>query len=127
MSKQLTDYESKLLDAWEEAFKKGQLTLWIMLALRQGPKHMAEIKTFIHRQTDKVLSADDQSMYRALRRYADAEMIEFDTSPGEGGPDRKIYRLTATGDAVLNQFLQRNIIRPLYKPGVRRLVQGDKS
>ena len=121
----LSDYEHKLLEGWEEAFKKGQLTLWIMLSLREGPKHMAEIKDFISRQTDDTLSADDQSMYRSLRRYTDAEMIQYETEPGEGGPERKIYRLTPVGEAVLSAFLDRNVIRTLYKPSVQKLVTGE--
>jgi len=31
----MNEYEQQLLDGWEEVFKKGQLTLWIMLALRR--------------------------------------------------------------------------------------------
>jgi hypothetical protein len=27
----------ELLNAWEETYKKGQLTLWIFLALKEGP------------------------------------------------------------------------------------------
>ena len=116
-------YEEQLLDAWEEVFKKGQLTLWILLALKDGPKHMAEIKQFIEKATDGSMTADDQSMYRALRRYHDAEMVGFTGEPGRNGPDRKVYRLTAIGHAVLESFVQRNILNVFYKPHIKRLVE----
>jgi PadR family transcriptional regulator PadR len=36
--------KTDLLTTWEETYKKGQLTLWIFLALRDGDKYMNEIK-----------------------------------------------------------------------------------
>lgn len=110
----LDSYEQKLLEGWEDVFKKGQLTLWIMLALKDGAKHMTEIKTFITKATKGTLSADDQSMYRALRRYHDAELIVFKQEPGKSGPDLKVYSLSSIGGKILNEFIDRNIL-PIVK------------
>ena len=33
---------SELLSAWEETYKKGQLTLWIFLALKEDKKYVDE-------------------------------------------------------------------------------------
>ncbi len=120
----MSHYEQKLLAGWEEVFKKGQLTLWILLALRDCPKHMAEIKNFIHSATGGVLSVDDQSMYRALRRYHDVEMVGFTTEPGDNGPDRKVYALTGVGAKVLDQFLDRNIVSVFYRKDIKDLVMN---
>jgi PadR family transcriptional regulator PadR len=38
---------SELLSAWEETYKKGQLTLWIFLSLKDGNKYVDEIKLFV--------------------------------------------------------------------------------
>lgn len=103
-------YEMKLLEGWEDVFKKGQLTLWIMLALNDGAKHMAEIKNFITKATNGTLSADDQSMYRALRRYHEAELVDFQELPGKSGPDLKVYSLSMVGRKILNGFIDRNIL-----------------
>ena len=70
----LSKYEETLLEGWEDVHKRGQLTLWILLALKDGPKHMQKIKRFISDITSMSISADDKSMYRALRRFADAEI-----------------------------------------------------
>ena len=105
----LNGYEQELLDGWEEIYKRGQLTLWILLALQDGPKHMAEIKAYIHGQTANVVTADDQSMYRALRRYNEAGMVTFSNEKISNGPDRKIYELTSVGQNVLSRFIERNI------------------
>jgi PadR family transcriptional regulator PadR len=118
----LDNYEQKLLDGWEEVFKKGQLTLWIMLALKDGPKHMTDIKQFIYHATNGTLSADDKSMYRALRRYYDAEMLDFTTKSSKG-PDLKIYSLTKIGSSVLDSFVERNITRVFYKPQIKELIE----
>lgn len=125
MVPKLSTYEQRLLEGWEEVFKKGQLTLWIMLALKDGEKHMAEIKQFIAVVTDGNLTADDQSMYRALRRYYDAELVEYGTEPGDGGPERKVYRLTPIGSRVLKSFVERNIANVFYSKEVKNLI-GEK-
>jgi len=119
----LDEYESKLLEGWEDVFKKGQLTLWIMLALKDGPKHMTEIKQFISEATNGTLSADDKSLYRALRRYYDTELVDFNAEPGKGGPDLKIYSLTDVGRKVLAMFTKRNITDVLLKPDIRSLIE----
>ena len=118
------DYQQKLLHGWEEVFRKGQLTMWIMLALADGPKHMTKIKEFIGHATHNGVVVDDQSMYRALRRYYEAEMIDFKTEPSVAGPDLKVYTLTMTGKSVLGQFVSRNITSVFYEPHIKKLIEG---
>ena len=38
---------SELLETWEETYKKGQLTFWIFLSLKESKKYVDEIKRFI--------------------------------------------------------------------------------
>ena len=96
-----------------------------MLALKDGPKHMAQIKQFIRETTGEALTADDKSMYRALRRYYDAEMVDYRAIPGDRGPDRKLYELTAVGGHVLNAFVNRNIMNVFYTPAIKKLLERD--
>ncbi len=119
----LSSYEQKLLDAWEDVHKKGQLTLWILLALYESPKHMNQIKDFIKDKTVGTQTADDQSMYRALRRYDDTELVIFNTQKSDNGPDLKVYELTETGHKVLTNFVQRNITDIFYNPTVKPLIK----
>lgn len=119
------DYEQILLDGWEDVFKKSQLTLWLLLALKDGAKHTAAITAFIERQTLETIAVDTQSMYRALRRLADSDVVSFIQEPSNKGPDRKIYQLTAIGGRLLQKFLERNIINVLYQPDIQALVRKE--
>jgi PadR family transcriptional regulator PadR len=114
----LTRYERILLEGWEETYKKGQLTFWILFSLVGKGRHMNDIKDLIHQLTNKSLTADDQSMYRALRRLNDAELIEYTNVPSDNGPDLKMYSLTKTGNNVLQVFTERNISSVYYEPAV---------
>lgn len=102
-------YVQTLLVGWEDVHKKSQLTLWVLLALKDSPKFMAEIKQFIEERTNQTITADDKSMYRALRRFADAELIDNTSEASKSGPDKKIYHLTDIGTQTLEAFLDRNI------------------
>jgi PadR family transcriptional regulator PadR len=122
MSNPDTTYTNQLLQGWEDVFKKGQLTLWILLALHDGPKDMAGIREYMARTTDGLIAADDVSLYRALRRYHDNEIADFTTAPGKG-PERKLYSLTPIGLQLLSQFVQRNIVGTLYQPEIRKTLE----
>lgn len=118
-------YETKLVTAWESVYKKGQLTLWILLALKTHEMSMADIKTFIEQKTASAITADDRSMYRALRRFHAMDLVSYYDSPSNrGGPDRKIYQLTETGRNVLASFMQRNILAVYFNPDNQNLLQG---
>lgn len=118
---------TSLLEGWEEVYKKGQLTLWVLLAVRDVPRHMREIKEFIATATHNTFSVDDNSMYRALKRYEKARLLTFALAPGDGGPVRKVYRLTDLGLALLNQFVERNITQVYYDKNVKALMNGGKN
>jgi len=123
MVHKLTKQEQELLNGWEEVYKRGQLTLWIMLSLQHSPKHMSDIKTFIETETHGVVTADDQSMYRALRRYYQTELVTFINEPVTNGPDRKVYSLTDTGAHILQEFIERNIMQLLNQSTIKKLME----
>lgn len=118
----LNRFEQTLVEGWEDIYKKSQLTLWILLALKDGSKHMAEIKSFIAEATNQTIVADDKSMYRALRRFVDTDLLSYTTEPNDKGPDRKLYLLTDSGQAVLSEFVSRNIVDIYFKPSVKSLL-----
>lgn len=120
------ELSGQLLEAWEETHKKGQLTLWIFLALRDGPKYVSEIKTFIEVNTGQTIICEEQSLYRALRKFQLVEMTAFNPGRGDGGPDRKYYYITPMGEDILDQFIERNI-RLFFRPEVENLMSRKQS
>lgn len=116
------DYKTRLLETWEETYKKGQLTFYMFLALKDGPKYVGEIKEFIERITSGAITCEEQSLYRALRKYYDLEMVEFNLREGERGPDRKYYQLTSLGSELFDAFVQRNI-SILYNDEVKTILR----
>lgn len=98
-----------LLSSWEETYKKGQLTLWIFLALKDGEKYVDEIKEFISEKSKETISCEEQSLYRNLRKYQHIDVVAFKRKKGNKGPDRKYYYLTDLGNELLKKFIDRNI------------------
>ncbi len=111
----------ELLDAWESTYKKGQLTLWIFLALRDEPKYVDEIRTYIEHITAGTIKCEEQSLYRNLRKYLHIKVVSFDLRKGNKGPDRKYYKLTTLGDELLQRFIDRNI-QLFYVPEIKKLL-----
>jgi DNA-binding PadR family transcriptional regulator len=119
------ELSGQLLEAWEETHKKGQLTLWIFLALRDGPKYVSEIKAFIETNTSQTIICEEQSLYRALRKFQQVEMTSFNPGKGDGGPDRKYYYLTPMGEDILDSFIERNI-KLFFLPEIINLMNRKK-
>jgi len=100
----------ELLNAWEETYKKGQLTLWVFLALREGRKCVEEIKEFVERVSEGTMSCEEQSLYRNLRKFQHLEIVTYESRKVSKGPDRKYYYLTETGEELFKRFVERNIL-----------------
>ncbi len=114
-------YEDRVLQGWEEIYKRGQLTLWVLLALRDGAKAMGEIRHWLREITDDTVTVEERSLYRVLQRFDKAELVSFTAQSSTKGPDQKLYALTPLGKRILARFIDRNI-RLFTKPAVRRLL-----
>ncbi len=109
MNTKKSEFQEELLEAWEASYKKGQLTLWLFLALKEKEKYVGEIRAFIEEQSQGTIICEEQSLYRTLRKFRNLEMVDFNEQEGNKGPMRKYYYLTALGEAILEQFIERNI------------------
>ena len=103
------DIFPELLSSWEQTYKKGQLTLWIFLALKDGQKYVDEIKEFIESKSKNTINCEEQSLYRNLRKYEHIDVVTYENRKGNKGPDRKYYFLTKMGSELLENFIERNI------------------
>jgi len=114
-------YEEKVLRGWEEVYKRGQLTLWVLLALHDSSKRMEEVKRWLKDITDNTITAEDRSLYRVLQRFYTAELVTYTSQGSERGPDQKLYTLSPLGKRVLARFIDRNI-KLFTEPEVQGLL-----
>ena len=100
----------ELLNAWEETYKKGQLTFWIFLALKESNKCVEDIKAFVEKASKQSMSCEEQSLYRTLRKFQNLTIVAYENRKVSKGPDRKYYHLTENGFLLFRRFVERNIL-----------------
>lgn len=100
---------SDLLTKWEETYKKGLLSFWILLLLYERPSYPYEMSAEVAKISQGTISVDDNSIYRALNRFESVGLVKSELQQSSTGPHRKYYSLTPTGKALLAEFIQRNI------------------
>ena len=115
-----------LLAQWEETYKKGLFSFWLLLLLAQRKAYPYEIKGAISEMSQNTINADENSIYRSLNRLADSGIVGSEVLPSETGPSRRYYFLTALGRDLLNRFINRNIL-VFEQPEVAQLIQKTLS
>ena len=100
----------ELLSQWEEVYKKGLLSFWILLLLHGEEMYAYEMTAVIAEMSQGTVVVDEKSVYRALKRFEDNEIIQSNLRKSDVGPPRRYFRLTTLGEALLRQFCQRNIL-----------------
>lgn len=100
---------SDLLTKWEETYKKGLLSFWILLLLSERPSYPYEMSAEVAKISQGTISVDDNSIYRALNRFEAAGIVKSELQQSNMGPQRRYYTLTSKGKALLTEFIQRNI------------------
>ena len=100
---------SDLLTKWEETYKKGLLSFWILLLLYERASYPYEMSAEVSKISQGTISVDDNSIYRALNRFESVGIVRSELQQSSTGPQRKYYSLTNTGKTLLTEFIQRNI------------------
>lgn len=103
------DDVSDLLTKWEETYKKGLLSFWILLLLYERASYPYEMSAEVAKISQGTISVDDNSIYRALNRFESVGIVKSELQQSNTGPQRKYYSLTTTGKNLLTEFIQRNI------------------
>lgn len=119
-----------LLSKWEETYKKGLLSFWMMLLLHERPCYPYEMSAEIAKISQGTINVDDNSIYRALNRFEAVGLVQSELQPSNAGPQRRYYRLTSKGHALLAAFIQRNIQVfnvPAVSEQIARVLQNQPS
>lgn len=115
-----------LLTQWEGTYKKGLLSFWLLLLLAQRKAYPYEMKAAIEELSQNSISADENSIYRALKRLAQSGVVGSQVQPSKSGPDRHYFFLTDLGQELLVRFISRNIL-VFRHPVVADLIQKTIS
>lgn len=120
----MNEQVAQLVAEWDDVYKKGQLSLWVLLAVYERRRYAAEIVEFMQSMSGEAFQVKEQSLYRALRRFKSMGLVDIteEDSPNSG-PRRKYYSLTPVGVAVLREFIVRNI-KPLFNNHVTALLRA---
>lgn len=110
MLRNSNDEVDELLKKWEEAYKKGLLSFWLLLLLYEKPAYAYELGTAVSEVSQGTVSADEKSIYRALTRFQSLGLVQSELQVSKIGPQRRYYRLTEMGKALLTEFTRRNIL-----------------
>lgn len=99
----------ELLNKWEETYKKGLLSFWILLLLYERSSYPYEMSAEVSKLSQGTISVDDNSIYRALNRFESVGIVKSELQQSNSGPQRRYYSLTDKGTALLTEFIHRNI------------------
>lgn len=78
-------------------FKRGAIELLILKTLSWGPMHGYAIARWIQTTTDDALRVEEGSLYTALNRLENKELIEGSWGLSENNRKAKYYTLTPEG------------------------------
>ncbi len=113
-----------LLTQWEETYKKGLLSFWLLLLLSKRKAYPRETKGLLAELSQNTISADENSIYRAFNRLAESGVIDSEIQPSDTGPNRRYFFLTDLGKDLLRHFISRNI-KVFKHPVVADLIQKN--
>jgi DNA-binding PadR family transcriptional regulator len=112
-----------LLAKWEGVYKKGLLSFWILLLIDERPAYAYEMADEIQRISQGTVSVDEKSLYRALSRFENAEILDSELRKSDIGPSRRYYSLSDLGKELLVRFIERNLV-VFNAPEIQLRIKG---
>src|SRR5271154_1036395 len=82
---------------------RGTLDVLILKSLIWGPLHGYAITSFIRQQSDDALLVEESTIYPALWRLENKQLLEAEWGLSENNRKAKFYRLTNEGRRHLRQ------------------------
>jgi len=102
------------------------LSLHVLVALIDGPRHGYAIVKEVSRQTEGVLTVEPGNLYRTIRTLRQQALLEESDPPsGTGANDerRRYFRLTPLGDRVIRVETAR--LEEVARLARRRLAESQ--
>ncbi len=90
---------------WHEYPERGWIQFLIMRVLYEKPMHGYQLLEEIEERSCGCHRLEPGSVYTLLRRMEERGLLESQWEKVEGGPDRRVYRLTGKGVEALKMGL----------------------
>jgi len=90
---------------WHEYPERGWIQFLIMRVLYEKPMHGYQLLEEIEERSQGCHKLEPGSIYTLLRRMEERGLLESRWEKAEGGPDRRVYRLTGKGVEALKMGL----------------------
>jgi PadR family transcriptional regulator, regulatory protein PadR len=113
----------QLLQQWEDSYKKGLLSFWMLLLLHGRSTYAYEMTAMIAEMSQGTVVADEKSIYRALKRFEENGIVQSWSENSDIGPPRRYYSLTRLGQQLLARFIERNV-RIFEQPDVAEAIDS---
>ena len=102
--------------------RRGTLEFCVLAHLARGPAYGQDIARALG--ADHVLFASEGTLYPLLTRLRGRGWVDTTWEESPTGPPRRYHRLTDTGRAALDAFVE--VWRP-YRTAVDRLLEGPPA
>jgi PadR family transcriptional regulator, regulatory protein PadR len=128
--------QSRGCERWHEYPERGWIQFLIMRILYEKPMHGYQLLEEIEERSCGCHKLEPGSIYTLLRRMEERGLLESRWEKAEGGPDRRVYRLTSKGVEALKTGLtsiikRRRLFEDLanfyYENFEKSLKGGDKG
>jgi len=90
---------------WHEYPERGWIQFLIMRILYEKPMHGYQLLGEIEKRSCGCHKLESGSIYTLLRRMEERGLLESRWEKVEGGPDKRVYRLTSKGVEALKMGL----------------------
>ncbi|MGB9714585.1 MAG: PadR family transcriptional regulator [Candidatus Bathyarchaeales archaeon] len=97
--------KSQNCGCWHNYPERGWIQFLIMRVLYEKPTHGYQLLEEIEKRSCGCHKLESGSIYTLLRRMEEKGLLESKWEKVEGGPDRRIYNLTAKGVEALKMGL----------------------
>lgn len=94
---------TKLIDDVRGLLPLTNISVYVLLAIADQPLHGYGIIKDVEHRTDGLVVLEAGTLYAAIKRLQDEQLLEADSGPRPAGGDarRRYYRLTSLGRRVL--------------------------
>jgi len=81
-----------------------------LLTVYECETYAFEMSCLVTDLSQGTITADENSIYRALNRFENLGIVISSWRDSDIGPRRRYYRMTELGEELLQIFIQRNIV-----------------